>query len=88
MMHRGAHRPATILSRRTAARFAVTLGAVCLGWGGMSGLTVPGAHATAADPLRPGPPEIVHLVAVMAEFVPDTNRFTTGDGTFRPSAIP
>lgn len=40
----------------------------------------------AADPLRA--PEPIHLVAVMVEFAPDTNRFTTGDGTFRPGAIP
>lgn len=30
----------------------------------------------------------LHIVAVMVEFQPDTNRFTSGDGTFSDDAIP
>ncbi|WP_158551564.1 T9SS type A sorting domain-containing protein [Rhodohalobacter sp. SW132] len=29
----------------------------------------------------------LHIVAVMTEFQPDTNRFTSGDGTFGPNSI-
>lgn len=33
-------------------------------------------------------PERVHLVALMVEFQPDDNRFTSGNGTFEAGAIP
>ncbi len=29
----------------------------------------------------------LHIVAIMVEFQPDTNRFTTGDGTFNPAYL-
>lgn len=40
--------------------------------------------------LRLSPPAegTLHIVAVMAEFQPDTNRFTSGNGTFGPGSVP
>ena len=37
---------------------------------------------------HPDPPAHLHVIAVMVEFQPDSNRFTTGNGTFEAGSIP
>jgi M6 family metalloprotease-like protein len=50
------------------------------GTGGFAAGSVAGfGNTTSQIPLDPGP---LHIVAVMVEFEPDENRFTTGNGTF------
>lgn len=42
----------------------------------------------AAEPQKNPVEGTLRIIAVMAEFEPDTNRFTSGNGTFEPGSIP
>ena len=44
----------------------------------------PATFTHSSDPVE----GTLHIVAVMVEFEPDTNRFTSGNGTFSPGSIP
>ncbi|MFU8812017.1 MAG: T9SS type A sorting domain-containing protein [Balneolaceae bacterium] len=46
--------------------------------------TQAGSQTIFPDPVQ----GTLHIVAVMVEFEPDTNRFTTGNGTFGPGSMP
>lgn len=42
---------------------------------------------TSSANLQPNVPDTLTIIAVMVEFQPDDNRFTSGDGTFNPSNL-